>query len=69
LNQDTIILQHTISLYRDCWCKENGWLTIRQIKFNPDGAEPECKIINLDPTQQELLSDVIKAQIERGESI
>lgn len=58
----TRVLQSTVTLYRDCWKKDNGWLTIRQITFNPDGTEPVCKIINLDPKQQEDLSDFLAAK-------
>lgn len=61
----TTVLMNSIELYRDCWQDENGWLTIRQVKFSEDGQNPECKIVRIDPKQQIILGKVMDVSQNR----
>jgi hypothetical protein len=62
----TTLLRANAGMIRDCWIEEaEGYLCIRQVKFNNDGSEPAAKIIRLSPDEQMILFGMLALKGKR----
>lgn len=61
----SMILRSNPGIVRDMWFTNDGWLVLRQTRFNPeDGSTPETKQIRLSPEEQRLLNQILNSPKE-----